>query len=91
MVRYLLVDDSDGRVLAELASPQQAARVLAAHARNPNGSPTVTVVRIDHQQGDWTDIHSMVSVRVLPPLTTRRAETDGAPDRPSRHAHGVER
>jgi hypothetical protein len=37
VVRYLFVDDRDASVLAKLASPQQAARVLARHARNPPG------------------------------------------------------
>jgi hypothetical protein len=85
VVRYLLVDDRDGRVLAELASLQQAARLLARHARKPHGDLPVSVVRLDHQQGGLTDITSMVSMRPLPPLITRRARIERSPDHPSRH------
>jgi hypothetical protein len=72
IVRYLLVDDRDGRVLAELASPQQAARMLGRHAHDPDGDPPVSVVRVDHQAGTLTDVTSMVSVRPLPLLVARR-------------------
>ena len=65
MVRYLLVDDRDGRVLAELASPMQAMRVLAGHARDWDGDPPVSLVRLEHQRGDLSDITSMVSIRRL--------------------------
>jgi hypothetical protein len=73
VVRYLLVDDRDGRVLAELASAQQAMRLLCRFPRNPHGSPAVSVVRLNHQQGTLTDTTSMVSVRPLPPFMARRA------------------
>jgi hypothetical protein len=68
MVRYLLVDDSDGSVLAEFASAEQAVRLLGRLARSPHEGPSVSVVRLHHQQGDLTDVSSMVSVRPLPPL-----------------------
>ena len=85
MVRYLLLDDRDGRVLAQLAGPQQAARVLARLARSPDDGPRVSVVRVDHQYGDLTEVTSLVSVRPLPPLVTPRAGIKRFPDRPSRH------
>lgn len=66
MVRYLLVDDRDGTVLAELASPLQAVRVLARQARDWDGDPPVSLVRVAREQGSLTDIDSMVSVRPLP-------------------------
>jgi hypothetical protein len=75
VVRYLLVDDRDGRVLAELASAQQAARLLARHARNLDGDSRVSLVRLDHQEGSLTEVTSMVTMRVLPSLTTGRART----------------
>jgi hypothetical protein len=85
VARFLLVDDRDGRVLAELSSAQQAAQVLVRHARNTRGDPHVSVVRLDHQQGSLTDITSMVSMRGLPPLLERRARIKSSPDRPSQH------
>jgi hypothetical protein len=53
-------------VFAELASAQQAALLLARHARNRQGDLPVSVVRLDHQQGGLTEITSMVSMRTLP-------------------------
>jgi hypothetical protein len=85
MVRYLLVDDTDGRVLAELASPVQAARLLARQVRNPDRAPPVSLVRLDHQQGSLSDITSMVSIRLLPSPVTRPVTSTGSPDRPVRH------
>ena len=82
MVRYLLVDDRDGSVLAELPSAQQAARELARHAGSQDADSQVSVVRLDHQQGSLTEITSMVSVRPLPPLITRLARLKRPPDRP---------
>jgi acetylornithine/succinyldiaminopimelate/putrescine aminotransferase len=84
MVRYLLVDDRDGKVLAELASAQQAALLLGRLERNPHEAPKVSLVRLAHQQGSLIDITSMVSVRLLPPLVTRRARIVRSRDRPSR-------
>jgi hypothetical protein len=84
MARYLLVDDRDGRVLAELASAQQAVLLLGLLERNPQRTPKISMVRLDHQRGNLTDITSMVSVRPLPPLVTRRARIIRSRDRPSR-------
>jgi hypothetical protein len=72
VARYLLVDDRDGRVLAEFADALQAAGVLVRRAGSPHPDPPVSVVRLDHQQGALTDITSMVSIRPLPPLISRR-------------------
>jgi hypothetical protein len=82
MVRYLLVDDRDGRVLAELASAQHAAWAAMQAIR---GDSPVSVVRLDHEEGSLTDITSMTSMRPLPPLITRRARIKRSPDRPSQH------
>jgi hypothetical protein len=84
VVRYLLVDDRDGRVLAELASAQQAARVLLRLARDLHGDHPVSVVRLDHQQSGLTDVTSTVSMRPLPPLTARQPRIKRSPGRPSR-------
>ena len=78
VARYLLVDDRDGSVLAELASARQAARVLARHARKPQGDPQVSVVRLDHHRGSLTGTTSIVSMRLLPPLTERRARINSS-------------
>jgi hypothetical protein len=67
-VRYLLVDDRDGRVLAELASAEQAVRLLGRFARMPHASSTVSLVQLDDHQGSLTGISSTVSMRPLPPL-----------------------
>ena len=86
MARYLLVDDRDGRVLAELASVQQAMQLLGRFPGNSPGSPTVRLVRLDHQQGSLIETTSTVSMRPLPPLMPRRATTiKRSPERPSRH------
>jgi hypothetical protein len=84
MPRYLLVDDRDGRVLAELASPQQAVRLLGHLAQNLQESPPVSVVRLDHQQGSLTEVTSMVSMRPLLSVTARQARVKRPPARPSR-------
>jgi ABC-type cobalamin transport system ATPase subunit len=74
VARYLLVDDRDGRVLAELASAHQAVRLLGLLVCNPHADPQVSVVRLDHQQGSLIDVTSMVSMRPLPPLMARRGQ-----------------
>ena len=86
MVSYLLVDDKTGKVLAELAGAREVVRLLRGIGRNPHGSPAVSLVRVDHQEGNLTDITSMVSVRTLPPLVTRRAKITRSQVRPSRPA-----
>ena len=85
MVRYLLVDERDGSVLAELASADQAARVLAHLALNERGDPRVSVVWTDHHQGSLAGVASMVSMRPLPSPVTRRTRANGSLVRPSPH------
>ena len=77
MVRYLLIDDRDGRVLAELSSAEQAARLLARAARTSDGGLTFSVVRIEHAEGSVAGVDSRISMRTLPPLTTRPFRSRG--------------
>jgi hypothetical protein len=72
VARYLLVDDRDGRVLAELASAHQAVRLLGLLECNPHADPPVSLVRLDHQQGGLIGVTSTVSMRPLPPPMARR-------------------
>jgi hypothetical protein len=76
VARYVLVDDRDGRVLAELASAEQAVRMFGRFARSPGGDAQVSVVRLDHQQGGLSEVTSVVSMRPLPPVTERRPRKD---------------
>jgi hypothetical protein len=85
VVSYLLVDDRDGRVLAELDGARQVVQLLGRLAQSPGGDAHVSVVRLNRQQGSLTDVTSMVSMRPLPPLIPRPARIKGSPDRPSRH------
>jgi hypothetical protein len=71
-VAYLLVDNRDGRVLAQLASAAQAARLVSRFAGTADGAPPVDLVRFDHHQGNVVDITSMVSMRPLAPRARRR-------------------
>jgi hypothetical protein len=84
VVRYLLVDDRDGTVLAEFASPLQAARLLGRQALNTHDNPPVSLVRVAHQQGSLSDVSSMVSVRLLAPPVTGPATSATSHDRPAR-------
>jgi hypothetical protein len=65
MPRYLLVDDTDGKVLAELTSPELAMRVLARLEPSPGEDPHVSLVRLDHQQGDLVGVSSRMAMRPL--------------------------
>lgn len=85
MACYLLVDDRDGSVIAELASADQAGRVLAYLALSQQGDPRVSVVCIDHHQGALAGVASTVAMRPLASPTRRRAPTERSPVRPSRH------
>ena len=73
MSHYLLVDDRDGRILTELASADQAMRLLRRLGRSPDADLPFSVVRLDHDQRDLAEVTSLVSMRPLPPLLTRRA------------------
>jgi hypothetical protein len=81
MVHYLLVDDRDGSVLAEIASARQALQLLSRLGGDPHEAPPISVVRLQHEQGDLSDVSSIVSARPLQPLMQRRART--SPDRPN--------
>ena len=84
MARYLLVDETDGSVLAKLASRQLAIRLLNRLARQPDGGPPVSLVRIDHQDSDLTEATSIVSVRPLASLLVQpRAKAPS--ERPTAH------
>jgi hypothetical protein len=75
----VLVDDRDGRVLAELASARQAMSLLARLERSSDGDPPFSLVVLDHRQGGLTEVRSVVSMRPLPRLTTPQVRT--SPDR----------
>jgi len=74
MARYLLVDETDGSVVAKLASRQLAIRLRDRLARQPDGGPPVSLVRIDDQDSDLTEATSIVSVRPLASLVQPRAK-----------------
>jgi hypothetical protein len=59
MAQYLLVDDREGQVVAELASAEQAARLLSRIQSSAQGNPPLSVVRVDRS--------SVVELRPLSP------------------------
>ena len=65
MARYLLVDDRDGSVMAELASPEQASRLLRRLEAMPQGAPPTSIVRFDRQRRKLSDVSSIVAMRPL--------------------------
>ena len=65
MVRYQIVDDRDGTLLAEHASPEQALRSFGRFVRNPHVRARVSVVRLDHELGGIAKVSSMRSTRSL--------------------------
>ena len=68
-VRYLLVNDRDGRVLAELASVEQALRLLERIGRRrPALAAGVSLVRFSESQGSVVGTSTSASLRVLPEL-----------------------
>jgi hypothetical protein len=67
VARYLLVADEDGRVLAELAGPEQAMRLLARLDGSPDGDLHVSLVRLDDHQGDLLGVSSRMAMRPLAP------------------------
>ena len=89
MPRYLLVDDTDGRVLVELADAEQAFRLLACLERSPHGDPRVSLVRLDDHQADLFGVTSRMAMRPLAPLSEHPADTEASPDRgiPHRTRH----
>jgi hypothetical protein len=67
MAQYLIVDDRDGRVIAELGSAEQAARLLSRMRPTIEGAPPLSVVRIDRHSGDFSEVSSVVAMRPLSP------------------------
>jgi hypothetical protein len=67
--QYLLVDDTDGRILAETASAVQAVLLQNRLERTAH----VALWRVDQQQGELGEVTSWVSARPLPPLMARPA------------------
>jgi hypothetical protein len=67
MAAYLLVDDRDGGVIAELAGAEQAARLLSRLDSTPEGAPRVSVVRLERRSGQLSDVSSVVAMRPLSP------------------------
>jgi hypothetical protein len=65
MARYLLVDDRDGSVIAELASPEQAAGLLRRLEAMPQGAPPMRIVRLDRRRRTFSDVSSIVAMRPL--------------------------
>jgi hypothetical protein len=62
MLRFRLVDDRDGTVLAERASAEQALRLFGPLVRDPHRRVRVSVVVLDHElasNGEVTSIESM--------------------------------
>ena len=66
---YLLVNDSDSRVVAELESADQALRLLErVSRRHPDVAAGLSVVSFHDNQGSLAGASISVSVRVLPEL-----------------------
>ncbi len=66
---YLLVDDTDGRVLGEFESSERAMRLLERfHRRNAETSARFSVVSFGDHVGSLGAISTSVRLRVLPEL-----------------------
>ncbi len=66
---YLLVNDSDSRVLAELESADQALRLLERLSRrHPDVAAGLSVVNFQDSHGTLAGASSSIRVRVLPEL-----------------------
>ena len=64
---FLLVDDRDGRVVAELEDPQQALDLLEAHARDdPDAPDYLCIVVFQDHAGAMLGTESSVTIRSLP-------------------------
>ena len=63
----LLVDDRDGRVVAELESQDEALRVLEALAREEASIPEYyCLVELDSRDGTIVGVDSSIKIRPLP-------------------------
>ena len=66
---YLLVDDSDASVVAELESVEHALRLLERlHDRDPELATSFSVVRFEEAQGTLAGSSASIAARVLPEL-----------------------
>jgi hypothetical protein len=63
MVRYRLVDDRDGTVLAERASAEQALRLFGPLMRDPHRRVRISVVVLDHELGGMAEVASIGSMQ----------------------------
>ena len=63
---FLLVDDRDGRVLAEIADPAEAFRVLDELVQaHPERAGTLSLVRFDGREGSLVGTETTTRVRSL--------------------------
>ena len=66
MQGFLLVDDRDGRVLAEIGDPGEALSVLDEIARDhPELADTLCLVRFDGHQGSLIGTETTTRIRTL--------------------------
>ena len=73
---YLLVDDSDGRVLAEFDSAERALRLVERlRGRNPDAAAQLCLVHFDDRAGSLSSVSSSLTLRAP-------AELPGAPGIP---------
>lgn len=73
---YLLVNDSDGEVLGEFESAEQALRLLErVSRRKPDLAASLSVVQFREVQGSLAGTSTSIRMRVLP-------ELEGAPGVP---------
>ena len=64
----LLVDDRDGRIVAELESQEQALRLLESLARDdPDTADALCIVAFHDHQGAMVATDSSVTIRPLRP------------------------
>jgi hypothetical protein len=79
---YLVVDDTDGRIVAEVASLERAVRVLGRCLDGePQGHPPVSLVRLNDRQGSLGGVTSLMAMR---PLTAREVPPARRPRRVGR-------
>jgi hypothetical protein len=76
MLRYLLVDEREGRVIGEAASPALAAQ-LRRRLETARGDAQISLVRLNHEQNRLSAVSSMVAMRPLSPLAPRSARKPG--------------
>ena len=64
---FLLVDDRDGRVVAELEDPQEALDLLEGHAMDdPDAPDYLCIVVFQDHAGAMLATESSVTIRSLP-------------------------